>query len=145
MNDAAVQAVHEDHNAERASKIGGVHNDVGDRLWGLRLLQAALFEAPLDGFDAALVLLRELRVSLFLVDVLMKQLIVIGPFGERKILVAVRTFISLPTVFTAVFGEGVFEAKRAFLMFIGKKSLKVPWLAAFSDFYHPKCPLVQNK
>ncbi|MCP2040373.1 hypothetical protein L1281_000956 [Neisseria sp. HSC-16F19] len=74
----------------------------------------------------------------------MKQLIVIGPFGERKILVAVRTFISLPTIFTAVLGKGVFEAKRAFLMYIGKKSLKVPWLGAFSDFYHPKCPLVPN-
>ena len=80
VNDAAVQAVHEDHNAERAAKIGGIHDDVGDRLRGLTLFQAALFEAPLNGFNAASVLLRELCISLLLVDVLIKKLIVIGTF-----------------------------------------------------------------
>lgn len=72
VNDAAIQAVHEDHDTERTAEIGGVHNDVGDRLKGLCLFQTALFETPPDGSNAALVLLRELCVSLFVMDVLMK-------------------------------------------------------------------------
>lgn len=139
VNDEAVQAAHECRDAERAAKTGGVHDDVGHRLRALLLLQAALSEVPPDGFNAALVLLFGLRASLFVADISMKQFTVIEAFGEGKILVAAGTFISLPTIFAAVFGEGVFEAKRTFLMYIGKKSLKVPWLGAFSDFYHPKC------
>lgn len=56
-----------------------------------------------DGFGAALIALCDLCTGLFEVDAFVQQTVVVDRFESGKELVADRTFISLPTVFTAVF------------------------------------------
>jgi len=56
----------------------------------------------LNGFGMTAVLTCELAVGLFAVEVFVQQLFGIRQFWGRQVLMAGRTFISLPTVFATV-------------------------------------------
>ena len=100
-------AVVEHHNAETATKIGGIHDDIDGRRCGIIVLNDGFFKLSQDGFTTASVLLSELLCGLLACGVCLPKSLRVELVSAAKTLGTGMAFVTLtvvlPTVFFGVF------------------------------------------
>ena len=98
----AADAVEQNHDAETAPEVSGVHHDVGALGRGKLCFGVRFFEMAKNGFAAAMISSCQLRCGLFACGVSVAELLRIDVFATTETFAAAVAFVTLFAVLSAV-------------------------------------------